>query len=211
MKLAEVPPLWQEAAQLWSRHALVGSDQEPLLLPGLHVVLLLMDSLITVDNLSYRGISRHGGCFCLLVRARTGALLSEKAVGSAPPVDAAPLADARAPLSAPRSDMSLSPQPSCAAGSWEWGYRGRMVFPQPGSSHQLVRDFFFLVLAVTGFQPTQQRSFPRKLDQGKCRVYLRLLCVCVVSVLSQTRSSFPARKGTSQGQSEQWGSKACFV
>ena len=52
MKLAEVPPLWQEAAQLWSRHALVGSDQEPLLLPGLHVVLLLMDSLITVDNLS---------------------------------------------------------------------------------------------------------------------------------------------------------------
>ena len=150
MKLAEVPPLWQEAAQLWSRHALVGSDQEPLLLPGLHVVLLLMDSLITVDNLSYRGISRHGGCFCLLVRARTGALLSEKAVGSAPPVDAAPLADARAPLSAPRSDTSLSPQPNCAASSWEWGYRGRMVFPQPGSSRQLIRDFFFLVLAVTG-------------------------------------------------------------
>lgn len=75
--LAEVPPLWQEAAELWSRHALVGSEQEPLLSP------------------------------------------------------------ARA---------------------------------APGSSRQPLRDVFFLVLAGTGFQPTQQRGFPRKLLQGKCRV-----------------------------------------
>ena len=36
----------------WSRRALVGTDQVPLLSPGPHVGLVLMDSLISVDSLS---------------------------------------------------------------------------------------------------------------------------------------------------------------
>lgn len=80
----ELPPLWEEAAPLWSRYALVGSEQVPLLSCGLHVVLVLMGSPISVDSLSFLGVWRSGSCFSLLVGARTGSLLSEKQVGSAP-------------------------------------------------------------------------------------------------------------------------------
>lgn len=38
--------------KLWSRHALVGTDQVPLLSPGLHVGLMLMDNPISVHSLS---------------------------------------------------------------------------------------------------------------------------------------------------------------
>ena len=80
----ELPPLWEEAAPLWSRYALVGSEQVPLLSCGLHVVLVLMGSPISVDSLSFLGVWRSGSCFSLLVGARTRALLSEKHVESAP-------------------------------------------------------------------------------------------------------------------------------
>lgn len=79
-------------------------------------------------------------------------------------LDAAPLADACARLSAPRSSWCLPPTQAVLLALVKWKYGGRVVLPQLGRSSQPVREVFFLVLAVTGFQTSRQRSFPRKCD-----------------------------------------------
>ena len=88
------------------------------------------------------GICRHGSCFSLRVRACTGALLSEKQMGSAPGWLQLPWRILVA-LPWPQGLIRAFPPTQAVLPAFgKWGYRGWMVLPLPGSSSQPVRDFF---------------------------------------------------------------------
>ena len=113
----------------------------PLLCSGLHVVLVLLDSPISVGSLSSTGVCRSGSCFSLLVGALTGALLSEKQWGALL-VGRSSLGRCLCSSLGPKVFLVPSPHASCAAGSCEMEVRREGGFTTAGK-----------------FQSTRQGSF----------------------------------------------------
>ena len=110
---------------------------------------MLRDKLLSVDSLSDMGISRHGSCSSLLLRARTGALLSEKQAGSAPGWMQLPRQMLEL-VSRPQGLIRAFPPAQALPPAFgKWGDGGWMVFAQLATSSQPVREVLFLVLEIT--------------------------------------------------------------
>ena len=111
-------------------------------------------------------------------------------------MDAAPLADACAPLLAPRSDTCLSAHPSCAAGFWEMGVQRADGFTTAGKFQSACEGvFFFLVLEVTFKKKKKESIFAKETSPREVQRF-GLIAPCVDCICPQP--------GTQQLSGEEW-------